>query len=304
MTARPATFPGHRYARIAAALATGAGFAAAALILTQSAVADFLGEGPARVLGLSGGDLQNTLGAGTAVGTAIAAWGAHVFPHNRLRGGGALLLGLGLGLFLAHVLYLPAALLLGATIALGTLDGVPRARITATLAPRAHPVAWIIGGIGAIAVLTVMITIGAYLVAPIVEEGAEVHEPLDFAMPAAAGSAAGATAVLAEGELRGVDSFHTGEGQVRIIRGPEGGHIVRFENFSVRNGPDLFVYVTPDLEGDTGAAGAVNISPLRATSGDVNYDIPAGVDTQAIRAVVIYCRQFRVTFAVAKLAPA
>lgn len=70
----------------------------------------------------------------------------------------------------------------------------------------------------------------------------------------------------------------------------------------MRNGPDLFVYVTPDPERDTDAPGAANISPLRATSGDVSYDIPPGVDTPAIRAVVIYCRQFRVTFAVAKLA--
>ncbi|MSQ61726.1 MAG: hypothetical protein EXR43_04010 [Dehalococcoidia bacterium] len=110
------------------------------------------------------------------------------------------MLGVGLGLFLAHVLYLPAALLLGAAIALDALDGVPRARIATTLAPRAHPVVWIIGGIGAIAVLTVVITIGIYLAAPIVEEGAEVHEPLGFAMPLsdrAAVAAVAAPAVLA-----------------------------------------------------------------------------------------------------------
>ena len=307
MPAQPATFSGRRYARFAAALAAGAGFAVATLILLQSAVADFLAEGPPRLLGLSGDNLQNTLGAGAAIGTVFAAWGAHVFRHNRLRGGGALALGLGLGLFLSHVLFLPTAVLLGAAVALDALDGLPRTRF-GNWAPRAHPVVWIFGGIGAIALLTVVITVGTYLAAPLVDEGAEVHEPLGFDAPSlpapASGSPTGATAVLAEGLLEGADSFHTGEGGVRIIRTPQGGHIVRFENFSVRNGPDLFVYVTPDPEGDTEADGAENISPLRATSGDVSYDIPPAVDAKAIRAVVIYCKQFRITFATAKLTPA
>jgi hypothetical protein len=49
------------------------------------------------------------------------------------------------------------------------------------------------------------------------------------------------------------------------------------------------------------ARGAVNISELKATRGDVTYELPANVDPGSIRSVVIYCRQFKVTFAVAML---
>ena len=107
--------------------------------------------------------------------------------------------------------------------------------------------------------------------------------------------------LISSGILMGTDAFHTGSGDVLLVSDPDGNLILRFQEYSVRNGPDLFVYLTPDPEGDVHADGAVNLGAIRATSGFVNYEVPADVDPTSFRAAVIYCRAFSVTFAVAEL---
>ena len=107
--------------------------------------------------------------------------------------------------------------------------------------------------------------------------------------------------LISSGILMGTDAFHTGSGDVLLVSDPDGNLILRFQEYSVRNGPDLFVYLTPDPEGDVHADGAVNLGAIRATSGFVNYEVPADVDPSSFRAAVIYCRAFSVTFAVAEL---
>lgn len=115
--------------------------------------------------------------------------------------------------------------------------------------------------------------------------------------------AAGATqtaagpALLAEGTFRDGDPGHNGEGIARLIRDADGNHVLRFENFSVTNGPDLFVILSR-ADGYSGD-GALDLGRLKATDGNVNYAIPAGADISQFKSVVIWCRQFSVTFAVA-----
>ena len=104
-----------------------------------------------------------------------------------------------------------------------------------------------------------------------------------------------------EGQLVGADAFHFGSGRVLIIRDPNGAGILRFEDYEVRNGPNLHIYLTPDPGGDVHAAGAIDLGEIRATKGNVNYEIPAGVDLSSFRAAVIYCVPFRVEFATAGL---
>jgi hypothetical protein len=74
---------------------------------------------------------------------------------------------------------------------------------------------------------------------------------------------------------------------------------VRLEDFAVRNGPDLFVYLSPSNKGY--AKGAVELGRLKADRGNQNYAIPADVDVADYRSVVIWCRQFSVLFATAAL---
>lgn len=101
------------------------------------------------------------------------------------------------------------------------------------------------------------------------------------------------------GEFAGADEFHFGRGSASLIETAPGTWIVRFEDFSVRNGPDLYVYLSPDADGY--ADGVVELGTLKATDGSFNYQVPAGTDVGAHRSVVIWCKQFAVQFAVAPL---
>jgi hypothetical protein len=101
------------------------------------------------------------------------------------------------------------------------------------------------------------------------------------------------------GTFTGADEFHFGNGTATLVETSPGSWVVRFEDFSVRNGPDLYVYLSPDSQGyDTGA---VELGRLKATDGSFNTDVPAGTNVSAMRSVVIWCKQFAVQFAVAPL---
>ena len=121
------------------------------------------------------------------------------------------------------------------------------------------------------------------------------------ATPAATEAPSGQGSLIAMGELMGADMFHTGSGQVLLVRAPDGSVILRFQDYAVRNGPDLFIYLTPDPDGDVFADGAIELSEIRATRGNVNYEVPADVDPSTFRAAVIWCKAFAVLFAHAEL---
>ena len=109
------------------------------------------------------------------------------------------------------------------------------------------------------------------------------------------------SSVVLAGEFQGADDFHFGRGQALIIETAPGEYVLRFEDFSVRNGPDLFVYVSPDPDGY--AEGALILGELKATDGAFNYEIPDGTDLAQLKSAIVWCRQFSVLFAVAPLAP-
>ena len=97
----------------------------------------------------------------------------------------------------------------------------------------------------------------------------------------------------------GADEFHFGEGTARLIETAPGRFTVRLEDFAVRNGPDLFVYLSPDPAGY--ADGAVELGRLKADRGNQNYEVPSGTDPSSVKSVVIWCKQFAVLFATAEL---
>lgn len=102
------------------------------------------------------------------------------------------------------------------------------------------------------------------------------------------------------GMFVGADEFHFGRGDVLLIETSPGVYTLRFENFSVRNGPDLFVYLTPDASGQS-VEGAINLGGLKATDGAFNYEIPPGTDVSQFASAIVWCRQFATLFAVAEL---
>jgi hypothetical protein len=102
------------------------------------------------------------------------------------------------------------------------------------------------------------------------------------------------------GMFKGADDFHFGRGDALIIETEPGKHVVRFENFSVRNGPDLYVYLSKDADVED-VDEMLNLGRLKATDGAFNYEIPAGIDVKSVKSVVVWCRQFDVLFASAVL---
>ena len=106
-----------------------------------------------------------------------------------------------------------------------------------------------------------------------------------------------APVTIATGEFSGTDDFHFGNGTATIIELEPGRYHLRLEDFSVRNGPDLFVYLSP--EPDAYHEDALELGRLKATDGSFGYDLPAGADPDAYRSAIIWCKQFAHLFATA-----
>ena len=154
-----------------------------------------------------------------------------------------------------------------------------------------------------LAVLVVGLPIGWYLGSPLfirvaVVEPAPSSGPAETNQPVQTGSVP-TLAPIRQGTFSGADDFHFGRGTAQLIETEPGVWVVRFEDFSVRNGPDLYVYLSPDTTGY--ADGVVELGTLKATDGAFNMPVPAGTDVSAHHSVVIWCRQFAVQFAVAPL---
>jgi hypothetical protein len=111
--------------------------------------------------------------------------------------------------------------------------------------------------------------------------------------------------LVAMGQFGEVDGFHKGEGKALVFQVPDGKRIVRFEDFKVTNGPDLFVYLSahpaPRNSGQLHQGSALEVARLKGNIGNQNYPLPANVDTSKFKSVVIYCKQFSVIFSTAEL---
>ena len=104
--------------------------------------------------------------------------------------------------------------------------------------------------------------------------------------------------VVASGEFAGADEFHFGSGTASIVETAPGRYALRFDDFAVRNGPDLFVYLSPEVGY---AADAIELGALKASEGSFTYELPEGVDPSTFRSAVVWCRAFSVLFATAPL---
>ena len=137
---------------------------------------------------------------------------------------------------------------------------------------------------------------------------------MPVATPAATATAAAAPtpaatpdtgpAAVAMGMFMDADDFHRGSGSATMFRGPDGSHILRFEDFMVTNGPALSVLISK-AEGITSSENLgeyLDLGPLKGNVGNQNYEVPSGTDVSEYKTVVIYCVPFHVVFATAPLA--
>ena len=104
--------------------------------------------------------------------------------------------------------------------------------------------------------------------------------------------------IVSSGEFEGTDEFHFGRGFATLTEVAPGRFHLRLDDFSVRNGPDLYVYLSPDT--NDYADDALELGRLKATDGSFGYDVPEGTDVGRFRSAIIWCKQFSHLFAVAR----
>ena len=103
--------------------------------------------------------------------------------------------------------------------------------------------------------------------------------------------------VVARGTF--VSGAHHTEGNAALARG---GRVLTLTRFETSPGPDVRVYLTAARVGSNGSAGEyVDLGGLKGNRGNQQYDIPAGVQIDKYRNVVIWCRAFSVNFGEAAL---
>lgn len=101
-----------------------------------------------------------------------------------------------------------------------------------------------------------------------------------------------------------IDLIHKGEGAVTLYQLPDNNHFLRFEDFRVTNGPNLHVILTRNPQPRTAAevgTDYIDLGQLKGNVGNQNYPIPAQVDLNQYKGVVIYCLPFQVVFSTAAL---
>jgi len=90
---------------------------------------------------------------------------------------------------------------------------------------------------------------------------------------------------------------HNAKGTAKLIKAGDN-YYVRFEDdFSVTNGPDLFVYLGKDGQYDSNA----RLAELKGNIGSQNYEIPGSIAVSDYNEVWVWCRAFSVAFGKARL---
>jgi hypothetical protein len=109
--------------------------------------------------------------------------------------------------------------------------------------------------------------------------------------------------VAAQGQFMDADSFHQGSGSATIFQQGDA-RVLRFEDFTVTNGPDLHVLLSkhpaPASRAEVGSD-YLDLGQLKGNIGNQNYEIPADIDLSEYQSVVIYCVPFHVVFSTATL---
>jgi hypothetical protein len=101
--------------------------------------------------------------------------------------------------------------------------------------------------------------------------------------------------VLVQGIFSGNRNYQV-MGTAKVIE--QGGQkVLRFENFSSSNGPDLKVYLAADLR----ASSFISLGALKTLSGNQNYALSGMPDLDRYPFALVWCEQFGALFGSANL---
>lgn len=112
---------------------------------------------------------------------------------------------------------------------------------------------------------------------------------------------------VATGSFTGADAIHQGRGTATVYGDKSGNRLLRFTEFDVTNGPDLRLWLVAHDNADKTdavlASDHVSLGRLKGNIGDQNYTLPAGIDLNKYKTVAVWCKQFEVLVASARLTP-
>jgi len=102
--------------------------------------------------------------------------------------------------------------------------------------------------------------------------------------------------IVSEAPFEPYEPFEVG-GVARIYKNSFH-HVLRFEDFSIDNGPNLRVYLTTS---DENIDNNINIGPLLAASGSFNYTFSVNTDLSVYKYVVVYSDKDKNLYCIAQL---
>ena len=142
----------------------------------------------------------------------------------------------------------------------------------------------------------IVLILAWYLISPlfIVKEVNE-ESPLDeLGMDKETEDMPNSAVIIAEADF--MESAHTVSGKALVIE-EDGKKILRFEDFETVNGPNLHIYLSSDLSSND----FIDLGAIKATKGNVNYEIPEGTDLEKYNKVLVWCVPFKVLFSYSDL---
>ncbi|MFJ6536411.1 DM13 domain-containing protein [Paenarthrobacter sp. NPDC091711] len=171
----------------------------------------------------------------------------------------------------------------------------------------------ILAAVAGVAVLS-MVVVGAALFQPWrIFTSSSVYEALP-ATPGSASAPAPATAtpppaapvtpvILSSGTF--LSQEHETTGTARLVKLPDGSHLLRLEDLASSDGPDVKVWLSSLPAGGDWfkyrSGRYVDLGAVKATHGNHNYLVPAGTDIAGLTSVVLWCDRFSVAFGSAPL---
>ncbi len=109
------------------------------------------------------------------------------------------------------------------------------------------------------------------------------------------------------GEFQRIDPLRWGNGDVTIFQQVDNSKVLRFENFSVANGPGLRLVLSASAAPATLEEMRLNnldidLGQIAGTYGNQNYEIPADTDLSQYSSIVIYSPGIEMIYTFAPLA--
>jgi hypothetical protein len=147
----------------------------------------------------------------------------------------------------------------------------------------------ILYAIGTVISITIL-TFAYYAISPLF-----INIKVNDINPVNDGSATTSAKLIAPVNVIGTTG-HPASGTVRLLEADDKRYI-RYEDFKTINGPDIYVYLAKDPD----AKEFVSLGRVRATEGNINYEIPAHVRVEDYPYVLTWCKAFGVLFNSAKL---